>query len=221
MEKFRGVYAHKEGGWTATIGKCYLGWFRTHEEASQARISAEIERYGQQLERKPVEIHGDIALIPLHGRGVKFYGYAKIDADDLPIVEPTSWTVDGRGYVVGRPPQSERPVTLHRWLTVGLDKGGAHTDHVNRDKLDNRRSNLRQCTQKQNARNTRIASNNSTGFKGVRKTKAGRWVARITVDRKHIYIGTYSTIEEAAAAYDAAALIMHMEFASPNSLIKQ
>ncbi|MDT4872900.1 AP2 domain protein [compost metagenome] len=105
---------------------------------------------------------------------------------------------------------------MHRWLVLGREKGGG-VDHRDGNKLDNRRGNLRQATQGQNAKNTRLARNNTSGFKGVSRTAEGRWRARITVDRKEIRLGVFGTPEEAAAAYDKAAKQMHGEFASPNA----
>ncbi|EIU7141728.1 HNH endonuclease [Pseudomonas aeruginosa] len=106
-------------------------------------------------------------------------------------------------------------VTMHRWIMFG-DAKGSGVDHRDGDKLNNRRSNLREATQGENAKNTRLAKNNSSGFKGVSKTAEGRWRARITVGRKEIRLGNFDTREEAAAAYDRAALQLHGEFASPN-----
>lgn len=215
-KKFRGVYRHADNGWTAGISGKYIGWFRDYDSAVSARIAAEIEQIGKPYDVREIEIRGDIALIPMHGRKGVFYGYAVIDLADLEKVQDTSWTKGATGYAVGRPKGSDKAVPLHRFLIYGMEAGGT-TDHINGDTLDNRRANLRKCTTKENTRNTKLAKNNTSGRKGVRKTKEGNWKARITVDRKEIHIGHYSTIEEASAAYDAAALMMHGEFARTNA----
>lgn len=82
-------------------------------------------------------------------------------------------------------------------------------DHIDGDPTNNRKSNLRAATQVQNARNRKINSNNSTGFKGVCKDKT-RFAAFIS----GTFIGTFSTPEEAHAAYCAAAKELHGEFAN-------
>lgn len=220
-QKFRGVYKHKDGGWVAMISRRYLGIHKTFVEAAAARIAAEIEETGAVYVRYEIKVDGDIALIPLHGRKGKFHGWATIDVADLPMVERTAWTLDPRGYVVGRPAGRDSPITLHRLLVYGFDAKGGTTDHINRDRLDNRRANLRKCDQAQNSRNTTLAKNNTSGFKGVQKTPEGRWKARITHNRKEIRIGHYDTREEAAAAYNAAALVLHGDFASPNQVAGQ
>lgn len=129
--------------------------------------------------------------------------------------------MDPRGYAVGRPAGHSNNVTMHRLLVHGLEKGGGSTDHQDGNKLNNRRANLRKCNKAENARNTRLAKNNTSGKKGVRQTPEGRWKARITVNRREIHIVVYATKDEAAAAYDAASLMHHLEFASPNVEITQ
>lgn len=193
-----------------------MGIFRDHTMAVEARCKAEVESYGQVFDRREIEVDGAMAKIPLHGRKGKFYGWAFVDLDDLPLVSPIAWTLDLRGYVVGRPSGHSGSITMHRLLMFGLEKGGGSTDHINRMRTDNRRVNLRKCTTAENSRNTKLAKNNTSGFKGVKTTAEGRWRATIMRDRKNIHIGHFDTKEEAAAAYYAAALILHMEFASPN-----
>lgn len=220
MEKFRGCYPHKNSGWTATIGKngksLYLGWFRTLEEAKAARLNAEIEHFGAVFDRREIEVDAEQAKIPLHGRGGKFYGYALVDLEDLDLVSQVAWTIDTNGYVVGRPSGHANSIAMHRLIMRSIASTQSFTDHKDGNKLDNRRKNLRPCTPKENARNTRLSKNNTSGFKGVRRTENGTWNARITVNRKEIHLGNYKSKEEAAAAYDAAAKIHHLEFASPN-----
>jgi len=105
-----------------------------------------------------------------------------------------------------------RQVRLHAFLT-----GWPLTDHINGDGLDNRRSNLREATSAQNACNRRLSSYNTSGFKGVSwKADGDRWVARIKVHGTATHLGSFSTPQEAARAYDAAAIEMHGEFARLN-----
>jgi hypothetical protein len=214
-DKFRGVYVHKDSGWTATLGRQYLGWFREHAQAVSARIAAEIEQTGSAYDVREPVIDGDTVLIPLHGRRGVFYGYSRIDLADYELVRPTAWTLDRKGYAVGRPAGASNAVPMHRLIVYGLEVGGV-TDHVSGDKLDNRRCNLRRCTTKENTRNTRLAKNNTSGKKGVRETACGMWQARITVDREEIHLGNYASKELAAAAYDEACKKLHGLFASPN-----
>lgn len=106
---------------------------------------------------------------------------------------------------------------LHTFLT-----GWPLVDHANGDGLDNRRSNLRPATRSQNAQNTHAATG-SSGFKGVAWHRKNRkWQARITVAGVTKSLGYFHDAEEAAKAYDAAALDAFGEFAFTNShLIKE
>jgi len=220
-QKFRGVFRHEDGNWVATIGRKYLGYHYTFEAAKQARVAAEIEIHGRELCRREIEIAADHAKIPLHGRGHKFHGWAEVDLADLDVVRVTAWTRDPRGYVVGRPPGSREPVTLHKWLLFGFDGSHLLVDHEDRNRLNNRRGNLRVCTPAENARNTKLAKNNSSGFKGVSRSACGNWRARITVDWVERLIGIFPTAEQAAAAYDQAAIELHGNFASTNAQLKK
>lgn len=92
------------------------------------------------------------------------------------------------------------------------------TDHINGDGLDNRESNLRNCTQQDNVRNKRVQSNSISGVKGVRWNKhKNRYEPNITVNGKRVYIGRYKTIEEATEAYKRAAIKYFGEYAYADS----
>lgn len=97
-------------------------------------------------------------------------------------------------------------------------KGIKMPDHANRNGLDNRFSNLRKCTPHQNQANTKIRSDNTTGYRGVkhRNYNRKRWSAAIQVRNKAIFLGHFYTAEEAAKAYDIGALRYLGEFATLN-----
>lgn len=94
----------------------------------------------------------------------------------------------------------------------------SEVDHVNGNKLDNQRSNLRICTHPQNVCNARIRKDNSCGYKGVHLEKryGGKWFAIIGVNGKSKFLGYHPTSEAAARAYDLAAKQYHGEFAQLN-----
>lgn len=115
---------------------------------------------------------------------------------------------------------NKRPslLLMHRQI-LGLTDPKVHTDHVNGDGLDNRRSNIRACTPRENMQNQKISSINTSGFKGVDVNRMGKcnpWRASIRVNDKNIYIGVYSTPEMAARAYDEAAIEHFGKFARTN-----
>lgn len=78
-------------------------------------------------------------------------------------------------------------------------------DHHDQDKGNNRISNLRPATKSQNALNTGLQANNTSGHKGVVWHKRdGKWLARITINKKHHHLGLFANVEEAVAARKAA-----------------
>lgn len=96
-------------------------------------------------------------------------------------------------------------------------KRGESVDHINMNKLDCRKANLRIATKSQNLANRGPAKHNKSGFKGVyfcRQT--GRYRAEIRFNNQRVKIGRFDTAEAAARAYDTAALEMHGEFARLN-----
>ena len=96
---------------------------------------------------------------------------------------------------------------------LGLDPQ-LHIDHINGNPSDNRVANLRVCSRQENQRNS-VSRTNQFGFKGVRPNKA-RFAASITLDYRSLCLGTSDTPEDAARAYDKAALQHFGEFARLN-----
>ena len=87
-------------------------------------------------------------------------------------------------------------------------------DHEDNDPSNNRWSNLRDATSSQGKMNTRIRSDNKSGYKGVWfEKRRSHWIAEIVVDGKKRQIGAYPTPEAAKLARDAAADLLHGEFA--------
>jgi len=88
-------------------------------------------------------------------------------------------------------------------------------DHINGNKLDNRKQNLRFCSNSQNAANAKLNLRNKSGHKGVYWFKsANRWRAEIKVLGKKKYLGTFTEVDRAAAAYNTAAEKYFGEFSN-------
>jgi hypothetical protein len=94
-------------------------------------------------------------------------------------------------------------------------------DHIDHDGLNNRRSNLRFATHAENCRNRRLPANSTTKVKGVTRDLSGwRYLAKIMLDGKTRYLGTFDSPHEAGTAYDLAAVELHGEFALTNAQIR-
>lgn len=92
-----------------------------------------------------------------------------------------------------------------------------HSDHINGNRLDNRRENLRVCTQGENNRNKAKYRNKSSQYKGVSWDSTNKsWYAQIIINKKHYSLGHYRNELEAAKAYDEGAKKHHGEFARIN-----
>lgn len=145
--------------------------------------------------------------------------YALVDDDDYPIVSKYNWCLNRKGYVVGK--ANEEYIRLHRFIakTHHWDVGENIIDHINRDKRDNRKSNLRVCTPQQNCFNRIQRYNGATSrYKGVSKRGNGHWRMMIYIDGKPYYNETYRTEIEAAVAYNRAAIKVHGEYALLNDI---
>lgn len=87
-------------------------------------------------------------------------------------------------------------IEMHRWIMQ--PKNGEYVDHISGDTLDNRRSNLRICTNAANLRNARIRTDNKSGYKGVHLVKrTGKYVAYIKVNYKRIHLGSFDKMQDA------------------------
>ncbi len=127
------------------------------------------------------------------------------------------WYLNG-GYAVRT--DRGKTVRMHRLI---LEQKLGHnnfeeTDHINRNRLDNQRENLRPATHQENQGNQgKHRNNTSGGYKGV-FANGRRWVAKIKIDGRSVYLGTYDTPEEAARAYNRAAIEHFGEYACLNEV---
>lgn len=135
-----------------------------------------------------------------------------IDADSVDELSAYQWSVGTHGYVTHGAGRDQ--VLMHRLISKA--SGSDFVDHINRNKLDNRRCNLRLCTTRQNSMNRNKQVNNTSGFKGVCQTAKGKWQAQITYKGRSIYLGSFDDPETAAKAYDTAARDIFGEYAFLN-----
>ena len=102
----------------------------------------------------------------------------------------------------------------HLVLTKPFDK---LIDHIDGNGLNNLLSNLRLVTNQENIHNQKVSKVNSSGYKGVIALDT-RWLARITVNMQRIRLGIFSSREEAALAYNDAAIKYFGKFAKLNTI---
>jgi hypothetical protein len=119
--------------------------------------------------------------------------FAIVDKTDYETITSRSWWLNNTGYAYSYERGSPKKLLMHRFIM--RPPQDMVVDHINGDKLDNRRSNLRICTQRENAMNKPSIEH------GVSYRKEyNRWRAYITVNGKQVSLGHYSTREEAIKA---------------------
>lgn len=134
-----------------------------------------------------------------------------IDLEDVGIVKDKLWCYNQNGYIKNQ----------HGLLHRAIMKAKPHelVDHINHDKLDNRKRNLRIATKAQNSQNSLICINNKSGYKGVSWHKvAKKWAVYITIKGKSTYLGLFTDKKQAAMAYNISASEHFGEFAKLNEI---
>ena len=165
---------------------------------------------------RPIRIMGDMAYVPLT------QGYVAVaDAADAAVVSGHNWAAhvvrrkDGSIINVyaertNRTGGRKERVAMHRAI-LGVS-AGVLVDHKDCDGLNNRRGNLREASSAQNSANRRLNISSTTGIKGVKAHRPGKWVARISVKGKLLHIGIFDSDTAAAEAYAIASRKHHGEF---------
>lgn len=122
-----------------------------------------------------------------------------IDPEDYEKVSKHNWFIDGAGYARGA-----KNLRIHQFI-LDIPKG-MEADHINGNRLDNRRANLRIVTRRVNAQNCAPSTKNRTGVRGVwfvpdsRRRRARYKAQSRDGNGKLICVGTFKTLEEAAVA---------------------
>lgn len=144
-----------------------------------------------------------------------------VDSNDIDIVSKYCWYENNYGYAITRVGKT-RQILLHRLIMFGVDGGEASTkvDHINRNRLDCRRSNLRTCADAENALNRSVSSRNKSGVTGVIwRPNEGKWQAYICQGRKSSSLGYYKNKNDAISARIIAEQNLFKEFAPQHDIL--
>lgn len=135
---------------------------------------------------------------------------ATVSDEDFDSLSEFNWSLDANGYAIRFP-----GIKMHRVVMNAVH--GQEVDHINGDRADNRRENLRICTRAQNQHNQRVRVGGLSRFKGVTYDKRSRkYLAQIVINKKRKHLKYTKTEEEAARIYDAAAIAAFGVYAKTN-----
>ena len=140
------------------------------------------------------------------------------DLEDYDLIKNIYWRTDECGYARGYDTISKRLVRMHKIIT--------HTDqntiidHINRNKLDNRKANFRYATKSQNRINSKTRTNNTSGIQGVR-FEEGKWRVRISINGKYKHLGMYNNFDDAVKVRLKAEKEYYGEFAMQKHLFEK
>jgi hypothetical protein len=172
----------------------YYGKAYCQRHYDQMRRGVPIDSPSQK-DHRPAKVEGEIARLPLGVDAQR--GFAIVDRQ-FASLDSHRWSLDGYGYAITY--IAGKFYKLHH-LVLGKPPKGLVVDHINRNKLDNRSSNLRVTSQYMNMHNMSVPKTNTSGVVGVTWDKRrSKWIAQIRIAGKHKQLGRFESIEDAAAA---------------------
>lgn len=159
--------------------------------------------------------------IPL--KPFKYNKVTLVDESDFEYLSQFTWHILRTGYVIRRvyhgytdKKQNKFDIILMHREIMKAPKG-MEVDHINQDPLDNRRSNLRLATHKQNMQNRPMQRNNKSGYVGVAwKKDRNKWRAEVRTNGKSLHLGYFDDLQEAITCRDTRVKELHGEFAVLN-----
>ncbi len=159
-----------------------------------------------------IEPDGKTAIVPIYGVGTQILTYATIDIEDIEAVGNYRWTLNSNGYAYRRLWVNNRKwdVLMHRQILGLTHDDGIDGDHVDRNRLNNRRSNLRIAPDGENSQNVPSYRGASSRYRGVSWHKGCRkWQVNVQIKGKLSYLGLFTDeLEAAHVAREARARLL-------------
>jgi len=198
--------------------KCSVDWCESTSVLNGlcGKHYQQVRKHGKAIktlyDKNKIIQHETYAEIEIYDKKGRLRGLTKIDLDVVDRVKDIKWGWHS-GYV-----KNSKVGSLHNFIMDTTSK----VDHINRDKFDNRKENLRLCTFQENNRNKSRHKNNTSGVTGVSWRKdSGNWKAIIFINYKNISLGSYDKKEEAIRARLTAEKEYFGDFAPQRELFKQ
>ena len=147
-------------------------------------------------------------------KGERFY----FDLEDYDKIKDYCWYFNNEGYVISKNDERKK-ISFHRLVTNCPDNMMPDHIHGETSRHDNRKCNLRICTNQENCRNSKIAKNNTSGVTGVYWDNTyKKWKSQIKVNYKYISLGYFVDFKDAVKARKEAEEIYFGEFSYDNSM---
>lgn len=162
-------------------------------------------------------IKEDYAIMILYDKYDMKISETFIDIEDIDRVKQYSWGLNTQGRHTHYC-KSNNVGQLHRFL-LNVTDSNLVVDHINHNGLDNRKCNLRICTNQQNICNCKIPKNNKSGCKGVYWSQdKQKWTVQVTINNKTKYIGRYDNLEDAINARREASRKYYGDYANDEEM---
>ncbi len=211
---------------SARICKVHECWNIAHAKNLCGKHYAQVLRYGKVLPRSKYDdneiIIGDTnAEIVIENKRHEVVARVLIDTEDVNKLKKFKWCVFKRNKNRPYYPSTTVRGKTHYLANILMgfkSNNRIMIDHIDRNPLNNQKSNLRICTVSQNGCNRGKNKNNTSGYKGVYLKPNGKWNAVIGTNGQYINLGTFSEKVDAARAYNDAALLYHGEFSYLNTI---
>ena len=134
------------------------------------------------------------------------------DKEDYDLIKDINWHIDSAGYVRGF--KNNKYIRMHNLICNSL-----FIDHINHQRNDNRKINLRIVSVQNNVRNNSIRNTNTSGVTGVHYSKRyNKWIAQITINGKILHLGTFEKFDDAVSARKKAENKYFKEYSYDNSM---
>lgn len=152
-----------------------------------------------QRDKNEIIVVGKVSYICLYNKQYEVIDKAIIDTEDIDKVKNIKWRIDCNGYAINN---SKTSIFMHR-VVLGVN---SEVDHINGNRLDNRKANLRLTNHSLNQM--------SVNYKGVYRSENGeKWIAKIKINQKQLHLGTFAIKEEAEYARWLAESLLFKEYA--------
>lgn len=144
--------------------------------------------------------------------------FALVDDEDFDQLNKYRWSFDSGGYAKRKLRDGNKSRVLMMHSVIIGEKYGMITDHIDGDRLNNQKSNLRLCNSLQNVWNRKPFKNRKCKYFGVRKDSTNTWRVEIRVSGKREHYFGFKSEEEAGLFYNKVALKTRGEFAKLNQI---